>query len=242
MTLLKEYRAIILSLIIIYNLSNAITQVEKNCVDLDHNCGDWIAQNPEQCTTTEYIAKSCKKTCGICTQFAKRFDKSKLAENLRPISWLVGIWRSEHDGKVTFPTIPKFTYGEQIEISIPDNELTARKALNYTASAWSINDQEELHTESGYITVKPGTSHVALNTVMSNGFVTIEEGEATYNHLKLRLIDIGRISFSRDLPVHDVIREWTLLDATTLEARLDMETLTHRMQEHTFIRYKKIYP
>ncbi|CEF60210.1 Si:ch211-105d4.5 [Strongyloides ratti] len=233
---------IIISFIILFNISFATTQIEKDCVDYDHNCADWISQNPEQCTNTEYIARSCKKSCGVCIKFSKKFDIKRLPENLRPLAWLVGIWRSEHDGKVTFPTIPKFTYGEQIEISIPDNELTARKALNYTANAWSINDQEELHTESGYITVKPGTNHVALNTVMSNGFVTIEEGQVSYNHLKLKLIDIGRISFSRDLPVHDVVREWTLLDSTTLEARLDMETLTHRMQEHTFIRYKKIYP
>uniref|UniRef100_A0AC35U506 ShKT domain-containing protein n=1 Tax=Rhabditophanes sp. KR3021 TaxID=114890 RepID=A0AC35U506_9BILA len=216
--------------------------IETNCVDRDSNCKEWVVQNPQSCKDTEYISKSCKKSCGVCEAFAKKYDRTRIPVNLRPLSWLVGIWRSEHDGKVTFPTIPRFTYGEQIEISIPDDQLIATKALNYSASAWSINDHEELHTESGYLAVKPGTNFVSLTTVMSNGFVTVEEGQASTNHLKLRLHDIGRISFSRDLPVHDVIREWTLLDSHTLEARLDMETLTHRMQEHTFIRYKKIFP
>jgi hypothetical protein len=45
---------------------------------------------------------------------------------------LVGIWRSEHGGKAIFPTIPKFTYGEEIRISLSDNHLTALPALNYT--------------------------------------------------------------------------------------------------------------
>lgn len=43
-----------------------------------------------------------------------------------------------------------------------------------------------------------------MNTVMSNGFVTIEEGHVNSNRIRFRLVDIGRISFSRDLPVHDV--------------------------------------
>jgi len=115
-------------------------------------------------------------------------------------------------------------------------------ALNYTAFAWSINEKDELHSESGYLATRPGSSVVALTTVMNNGFVTVEEGIAQGNTIRFRLVDIGRISFSRDLPVHDLIREWSLIDGNTLQARLQMETLTHGLQEHTFIRYKKIFP
>lgn len=39
---------------------------------------------------------------------------------------------------------------------------------------------------------------------MNNGFTTVEEGRVRGQQLKLRLVDIGRISFSRDLPVHNV--------------------------------------
>ncbi|KHN79236.1 hypothetical protein Tcan_11936 [Toxocara canis] len=87
--------------------------------------------------------------------------------------------------------------------------MSALKALNYSAFAWSINDFDELHSEYGYLTLQPGTKFASLTTVMNNG---------------------------------KIVREWTLLDANTLQARLDMETLTHDMQEHTFIRYNKIYP
>ncbi|TMS33899.1 hypothetical protein L596_001587 [Steinernema carpocapsae] len=224
-------------------LCHAVARVQAaDCDDLDANCRDWVTGDKNLCTTTEYIARSCKRSCGSCHGLPNKFDLQKLPHNLNPLAFLVGIWRSEHGGKAIFPTIPKFTYGEEIQFSISDDHMTANKALNYTAFAWGINDKDELHSEYGYITVQPGTNNVAMTTVMNNGFVTVEEGPVTNGRIRFKLQDIGRISFSRDLPVHNLIREWTLLDSVTLQARLDMETLTHGMQEHTFIRYTKIFP
>ncbi|VDK19236.1 unnamed protein product [Anisakis simplex] len=53
---------------------------------------------------------------------------------------------------------------------------------------------------------------------------------------------IGRVSFSRDLPVRTMIRSWTLLDPGHLEARLFMGTVTHHLMEHTSVVYERIYP
>jgi len=39
---------------------------------------------------------------------------------------------------------------------------------------------------------------------MKPGFVTVEEGEIGGNKITLNLVDIGRISWSRDLPVLNV--------------------------------------
>ncbi|PIO74535.1 hypothetical protein TELCIR_03462 [Teladorsagia circumcincta] len=117
----------------------------------------------------------------------EKYDLRRLAPQLQPLAFLIGKWRSEHGGKAIFPTIPKFTYGEEVDISIPDDALQAAKALNYT-----------------------------------------------YAHS----VD----SFTPNLRSTGLIREWTLLDKNTLQARLNMETLTHGMQEHTFIRYHKIAP
>ncbi|VDM59882.1 unnamed protein product [Angiostrongylus costaricensis] len=153
------------------------------CRDFDSNCRDWVATSARSCSATDYIVKSCRRSCGLC-----------------------GLPERSH------------------------------------AFAWSINEKDELHSESGYISVKPNTQEAALTTVMNNGFVTVEEGPIKSSQIRFRLKDVGRISFSRDLPVHDLIREWTLLDKNTLQARLSMETLTHGMQEHTFIRYHKIAP
>lgn len=36
------------------------------------------------------------------------------------------------------------------------------------------------------------------------GFVTVEEGQVEDRCVRFQLVDIGRISFSRDLPVHNV--------------------------------------
>uniref|UniRef100_A0A7E4VXW6 ShKT domain-containing protein n=1 Tax=Panagrellus redivivus TaxID=6233 RepID=A0A7E4VXW6_PANRE len=229
------------SFFILVIVSVGILAAEDNCKDTDGNCRDWVTSDKNLCSSTEYIQKSCRRSCGFCIHIPEKFDLTKVPSQLQPIAWLIGIWRSEHGGKAVFPTIPKFTYGEQIEFALSDPHATS-KSLNYTAFAWGINDHDELHSETGYITVREGTNEVAMTTVMNNGFVTVEEGPARSGSIRFRLVDIGRISFSRDLPVHDLIREWTLLDSSTMQARLDMETLTHGMQEHTFIRYKKVFP
>lgn len=60
------------------------------------------------------------------------FDARNAPPSLQPLAWLIGIWRSEHGGKAIFPTIPKFTYGEQVEIAVSDSHMTGLKALNYS--------------------------------------------------------------------------------------------------------------
>uniref|UniRef100_A0A0R3RKE1 ShKT domain-containing protein n=1 Tax=Elaeophora elaphi TaxID=1147741 RepID=A0A0R3RKE1_9BILA len=236
------------------NLDYLYKSLGQHCEDSNSNCHDWIMSRATLCQTTDYIIKTCPKSCGFCKKkLEPRFDASRVPSHLQSISWLIGIWRSEHGGKAFFPTIPTFTYGEQVEISVSDDHMTALKALNYTAFAWGLSGFEELHSEYGYITVEPGTKTVSLTTVMNNVnenlicfnfscFVTVEQGIVEPNRIEFHLVDIGRISFSRDLPVLRLIREWTLIEKNTLQARLEMETLTHGMQEHTFIRYRRIYP
>ena len=51
---------------------------------------------------------------------------------MKGLAFLIGIWRSEHGGKAVFPTIPKFTYGEQIEISLSEPGARAVPSFNYT--------------------------------------------------------------------------------------------------------------
>uniref|UniRef100_A0A0K0CWL9 DUF1794 domain-containing protein n=1 Tax=Angiostrongylus cantonensis TaxID=6313 RepID=A0A0K0CWL9_ANGCA len=160
-------------------------------------------------------------------------------------------WRSEFGGKAYFPTIPKFTYGEQIDISISDIARNSTPSLNYTAFAWDISAPEsklvEIHSENGYITAsedpKTGKTVISLTTAMSNGFMTVEEAVVGPSQLRFRLVRIGRINFSHDSAVRLMFREWTLLDEERLESRLLMTTtVTRKLMEHTFIIYKKIYP
>ncbi|KAI1716244.1 THAP domain-containing protein 4 [Ditylenchus destructor] len=220
-------------------------QFQPTCSDLNANCRHWVLSDQSQCTSAGFVRQACLKSCGVCAHLPKKFDIKLLPVSLAPVEWLIGIWRSEAGGKAFFPTIPKFTYGEQIEFSIASPGISSSQpSLNYSTFAWSMDkEKDELHSEYGFVTLKQGSSgSVALTTVMSNGFVTVEEGVLSGHKIRFRLVDIGRISFSRDLPVHDLIREWTLLDSNTLEARLSMHTLTHTMREHTTIVYSKIFP
>ncbi|CAJ0597715.1 unnamed protein product [Cylicocyclus nassatus] len=137
-----------------------------------------VATNRSSCEETGLVMEHCPRTCHACgdsIDFA--YDVRRLPKELKSVAWMVGRWRSEFGGKALFPTIPKFTYGEQIDISISDVTRNSTPSLNYTAFAWDISVPEdelvEIHSESGYINVnrdkKTGLDMVSLTTAMSNG-------------------------------------------------------------------------
>ncbi|KRZ69627.1 Phospholipase D3, partial [Trichinella papuae] len=220
--------------------ANLKIHILASCTDYSSQCPDWASAG--QCESSEWVMKNCKLSCRKCFgSLPKQYDKHYVPFDLKPIAFLLGRWRSEFGGKARFPTIPNFTYGEQLDFKLSDIPLFGMPSMNYSAFAWGINNKESLHSEYGFLTVKNHTNTIGLTTVMNNGFTTVEEGQVSGNRIVLKLVDIGRISWSRDLPVLDMIREITLIDPTTLEQRLQMETLTHKMQDHTFIRYKKLH-
>ena len=120
-----------------------------NCVDNNENCRGWVNNDQALCKGQPYINENCRKSCGVCgyippgmasvihfrcPQFTSHteFDINRLPTELKPISFLIGRWRSEGSGKARFPTIPVFTYGEQIEFTIAEASKTGPRALNYT--------------------------------------------------------------------------------------------------------------
>jgi len=230
--------SLFVSVIVLLALGQSLGLV---CKDISPDCHEWVEAG--QCAQSEFVVKNCRVSCGKCdfSLPTKAYDLSRLPQELQSIGFLVGRWRSEFGGKARFPTIPIFTYGEQVDFTITEKPQFGIPSLNYTAFAWS-SDQIALHSEYGTIHVRGGTSQVSLVSVMNNGFITVEEGEVHSNSISLKLIDIGRISWSRDLPVLDLRREWTLIDQDTLDHRVTMQTLTNVMQEHVFIRYRKIFP
>lgn len=221
--------------------------LRRKCRDTDMNCFVWVAKEQSKCDEDEYFKKHCQRSCNNCGSqsdpIEERYNMRRVPPSLQHIAFLIGRWRSDFGGKADFPTIPRFTYGEEIDFGIAT--VNGKSVLNYTAFAWDNSDptdKTELHSENGFIAGEQNGSRVALNTVMSNGFVTIEEGEESEYQIRLLMQRIGRINFSRDLPVRKMIREWTLLDARHLEARLIMGTVTHRMLLHTQITYERIHP
>uniref|UniRef100_A0A1I7ZI74 ShKT domain-containing protein n=1 Tax=Steinernema glaseri TaxID=37863 RepID=A0A1I7ZI74_9BILA len=54
-----------------------------DCEDADPNCRDWVTADMDMCKTTEYITRSCKRSCGLCaglprSMFSTTYFKLKL--------------------------------------------------------------------------------------------------------------------------------------------------------------------
>uniref|UniRef100_A0A7E4V2E0 THAP4_heme-bd domain-containing protein n=1 Tax=Panagrellus redivivus TaxID=6233 RepID=A0A7E4V2E0_PANRE len=158
------------------------------------------------------------------------------------LGWMVGKWRSEFGGKIFWPTVPTMTFGEELVIlEAPQAKSANIQMMNFSARAWSHSTKDHFHDEWGFITVEP-TGNATLMTAGNNGFTTYEVGPVTPNKMVLTLKDIGRISFSRDLPVEDLRRTFIKHDDTYMEQILEMRTATHPKQgylEHTRVIYTK---
>jgi len=157
------------------------------------------------------------------------------------LKWIQGHWRSEFSGKVFWPTIPTMTYGEEVIIlEAPVSRSSGVRFYNFSARAWSHSTKDQLHDEWGFMTITD-QGNVTLMTTGNNGFTTYEEGWVDGQKMVLRLKKIGRISFSRDLPVEDLERKFSRLDNNYLEQSLRMRTATHPkigLLDHAVIVYE----
>ncbi|KAK6766160.1 hypothetical protein RB195_025829 [Necator americanus] len=165
-----------------------------------------------------------------------------LNENNRKLEWIVGKWRSEFSGKVFWPTVPTMTFGEELLIQeAPIAKSANVQFLNFSARAWSHSTKDHFHDEWGYMTVD-NNGNATLMTAGNNGFTTYEVGKVAHHKLVLTLKDIGRISFSRDLPVEDLRRTFIRHDDRYMEQVLEMRTATHPKSgylEHTRVIYTR---
>lgn len=157
------------------------------------------------------------------------------------LKWIQGHWRSEFSGKVFWPTIPTMTYGEEVSIlEAPVSRSSGIRFYNFSARAWSHSTKDQLHDEWGFMTITD-QGNVTLMTTGNNGFTTYEEGWVDGQKMVLRLKKIGRISFSRDLPVEDLERKFSRLENNYLEQSLRMRTATHPksgLLDHAVIVYE----
>lgn len=46
------------------------------------------------------------------------YDLKRVPASLTSVAFLIGKWRSEFGGKAIFPTIPAFTYGEEVDFKM----------------------------------------------------------------------------------------------------------------------------
>ncbi|GMT06290.1 hypothetical protein PENTCL1PPCAC_28464, partial [Pristionchus entomophagus] len=167
---------------------------------------------------------------------------AELRGNNAQIGWMAGKWRSEFSGKIFWPTVPTMTFGEELYIlEAPSARSASLQFLNFSARAWSHSTKDHFHDEWGFLTVD-ATGNATLMTAGNNGFTTYEVGTVEPNKLVLTLKDIGRISFSRDLPVEDLRRTFIRHDDRYMEQILEMRTATHPKSgylEHTRVIYTR---
>ncbi|KJH50249.1 shTK domain protein [Dictyocaulus viviparus] len=117
----------------------------SRCRDMDMSCAVWIATNRSTCDEPGLVMKNCPRMCQICgEEIDYKYDVRRLHPKLTPVAWMIGRWRSEFGGKAFFPTIPKFTYGEQIDISLSDVTRNGTPSLNYTNLRTSKTNANDL--------------------------------------------------------------------------------------------------
>uniref|UniRef100_A0AC35TVQ9 DUF1794 domain-containing protein n=1 Tax=Rhabditophanes sp. KR3021 TaxID=114890 RepID=A0AC35TVQ9_9BILA len=169
--------------------------------------------------------------------------KGAISEANKPLAWMVGKWRSEFSGKVIWPTIPSMTYGEELVIEEGEQSFhdSSKQFLNFSAKAWSHSNKDSFHNEWGFLTVEGDV--VTLMTAGGNGFTKYEIGKAENESVKLQLSDIGRISFSRDLPVEALHRTFIKHGPSHMEQILQMRTATdptNGVLQHSKVIYERI--
>jgi len=145
---------------------------------------------------------------GLCL-FVVIASTARAEDAFDKLKWIQGHWRSEFSGKVFWATIPTMTYGEEVIIlEAPVSRSSGVRFYNFSARAWSHSTKDQLHDEWGFMTITD-QGNVTLMTTGNNGFTTYEEGWVDGQKMVLRLKKIGRISFSRDLPVEDLERKFS---------------------------------
>ncbi|XP_065350879.1 peroxynitrite isomerase THAP4-like [Cloeon dipterum] len=166
----------------------------------------------------------------------KELEGKVVSENeaVKPVSWLVGRWRSEA-GRGSFPTIPTFEFAEELEFFV----LGQQPLLNYTAFSFKPGPDVPMHCEKGFLRIKPGTNSLSFMVAHNLGLTVLEEGEVHGNEIKLESKNIGRMSFAKDPQVTKLTRQLKL-NGDVLEQIVHMETTNTPLTEHLVTKYRKI--
>lgn len=153
-------------------------------------------------------------------------------EAIKPISWLIGKWKSI-SANGSYPTIKSFEYCEELEFISVGQPL-----LNYSSKTWNAMKLNPMKHESGFLRIKPGTNELSFIVAHNFGLASIEEGNVNENEIKLKSVQISRSKFAKDPAVTAIERVISFKDET-LEIVLLMATENTPLTQHLKIIYKK---
>ncbi|CAH0549283.1 unnamed protein product [Brassicogethes aeneus] len=161
--------------------------------------------------------------------------KPQIHEALKPLSFLIGKWKSI-SAKGAYPTINPFTYCEEVTFSSIGQPL-----LNYNSIAYNPNGPKPMHLESGFLRIKAaGTNEVAFMVAHNFGLTSLEEGTVKGNEICLKSVQIARMTFAKDPAVIGIERCYSLIEEGKLQLILSMETENIGLTEHLRVVYEKI--
>jgi hypothetical protein len=142
--------------------------------------------------------------------------------DLEPIAFLLGTWQGE--GKGIYPTIPSFSYGEEVRFT----EL-GKPVLAYGQRTWALDDGRPLHAETGYWRPRPdGRLEVIL--AHPTGVAEIAEGTIGGGRIELVATTIGRTPSAKE--VSGLARTFELAGPDVLRYVVSMAAVGQPLQTH----------
>jgi hypothetical protein len=109
--------------------------------------------------------------------------------DLSELTFLIGTWRGVGDGE--WPRGEPFTYGEELTF-----EHAGDAYLLYAQRSWSLDDQEPIHFERGF--VRPaGPGRVELVLAHPLGIAEVAEGTVQDGVVEVRTTSISRTSSAK---------------------------------------------
>lgn len=108
-----------------------------------------------------------------------------------PLAALLGTWTGEGAGH--YPTIPAFTYGEEVRFWHVGKPFVA-----YAQKTWALDDGRPMHAETGYFRPKPG-GRVEIVLAHPTGLAEVQEGTAADGVIKVRSTVVARTESAKDV-------------------------------------------
>ncbi|XP_009760869.1 peroxynitrite isomerase Rv2717c-like [Nicotiana tabacum] len=148
---------------------------------------------------------------------------------VKPISFLLGIWRGEGEG--FFPTISSFNYSEELQFSHSPN----KPVIAYSQKTWNLKSGQPMHSESGYWRPKPdGTIEVVI--AQSTGLVEVQKG--TYD-MKEGVVKLNSELVGNASKVKEISRVFKV-ENCELSYVVEMATSLIGLQPHLKASLKKL--
>lgn len=158
---------------------------------------------------------------------------SKLHDNVKPLSWLLGEWRSI-SAVADYPTMKNpVHYNEDLSFT-----SLGRPFLNYKSLTWHAENGTPMHLESGFLHVNEDATSLSFIIAQSLGIATVEEGSVKDNAITLKTSSIGHMKFVKQKVVA-LERCYKLNEKGQLEYTVLMETIRTPLTQHLAVLYEK---